>query len=79
MYAPTKFQVTNPSHANRGIAQDGSLLDQYTLEMLVKTNASNAVTPVMVNNYVAIGTDFSLFFFLNVPTLYIDSSVPTGV
>lgn len=79
MYSTFKFQFTDPSYANQGISSDGSILDQFTLEMLIKKPANNDLEPVMVNNYCGIGTDFSLFFFLNVPTYYIYSSVPTGV
>lgn len=79
MYCNTKFQYTVPSYANQGVSTDGSILDQFTLEVVMKTNASATASPLMVNSYVGIGTDFSLFCFLNVPTIYIYSAVPTGV
>ncbi len=79
MYASHRFMYPNPNSANQGVATDGSILDQYTLEMLLKTDPGASDSSVMVNSYVGAGTDFSLMFFLNVPTLFIYSSVPTAV
>ncbi len=78
-YTITKFQTTNPAIANNGSTVDGSAYDLFNLELLVKTNASNSAAPIILNNYVGAGTDFSAYFFINVPTLYYYSSVPTAV
>lgn len=75
-YCVFKFQSTNPALANLGSVNDGSLLDQMRLELLVKTNAAEAAKQIVLNNYIGIGTDFSLYHFLNVPTLYIYSTFP---
>jgi hypothetical protein len=73
-YSIFKFQSTNPRNSNKGIAADGSILDAYLLTV-VKKNAS--ATPTMVvNAYAAAGTDFSLYFFLNVPTFWYYQAIP---
>nr|ULG00012.1 MAG: hypothetical protein 2 [Marnaviridae sp.] len=78
-YSNFSFQTTNPLIANQGIIDDGSILECYTLEMLIKTQASDPVRQVTLDNFVAAGTDFSLHYFLNVPTYYNYSTIPPGV
>lgn len=76
-YSNYKFQSTYPPLSNKGDAEDGSLYDMC--ELLISTNRSSsggAVPDTVVNSYVGAGTDFSLYFFLNVPTFWIYSAVP---
>lgn len=79
MYTASKFQSTAPVNANLGVAMDGSINDCFVLEVLFKNNVGATATPILVNSYVGVGTDFSLHFFMNVPTLYVYSVVPTPV
>lgn len=79
MYSAYKFQYTTPSNANRGIVEDGSWLDQFTLRFCVKVPKNTSQTKsTFVNNYVGIGTDFSLHMFVNVPTVYFVSILPAA-
>lgn len=76
MYTQFKFQSTNPANANQGVVLDGSILDFFILEgdyALAKSTTSNQTT---IHSYVGTGHDFSLHYFLNVPTLYVYSAVP---
>jgi hypothetical protein len=76
-YSKYKFQSTNPLNANTGVFYDGSNLDAFTLENTYAQGGSAIVIDTDI--YCAAGTDFSLHFFLNVPTLYVYRSVPTPV
>lgn len=77
MYTNTRFQSTNPANANQGVLIDGSFYDSYTLDAVV-TQKAKAYPNVTINNYVGAGTDYSLHFFLNCPTVYYYGSFPTG-
>jgi hypothetical protein len=70
-YSIFRMQSTNPFNWTRPIIEDGSNRDMYTLE--VALDGVTGVTPngVRVYTYHAIGTDFGLYFFLNVPTYWI--------
>lgn len=71
---PSKFMSTNPSSTMLGLTQD------YTNIMTLKyiaTTRDAAMTQLV--DYIEIGTDYSVFFFLNVPTLYYSSNVITPV
>lgn len=71
-----KFQSTDTLNANQGVTTDGSILDAFTLEGDSTFGASLDVNPPLIYSYVGAGTDFGLYFFLNVPTLWIYSSIP---
>jgi hypothetical protein len=71
-----KFQSTEPLFANQGVLGDGSILDAFTLEGDSTFPSSIDANPSLIYSYVAAGTDFGLYYFLNVPTLYIYSSIP---
>jgi hypothetical protein len=72
-YTQYKFQSTEMGNITApplsgSVGHDGSSLE--TIDFIVATNASgNQNLPtVRVNKYTAVGTDFTVFFFLNVPT-----------
>lgn len=75
--SPYKFQSTRPSNSNTAQFYDGSLQDSFTLEVLFAQGMTAVSTEI--DMYCAAGTDFGLHFFLNVPTYYIYSSIPSGV
>lgn len=77
-YSAYSFQFTNPANANLGVTTDGSAYDQYTLELITKQSTSAIDNPFTVSSYVGIGTDFSLHYFINVPTLWIYSALPAA-
>nr|WPR18002.1 MAG: capsid protein [Chemarfal virus 132] len=77
-----KFQSTNTQYANSGSTLDGSKYDAFRLEAdwpYTAATAANAGYPAIVHTYVGSGTDFSLHFFLNVPTLYKYASIPQPI
>lgn len=76
MYSGHKFHYCVPERANLGVASDGSGLEALRLQSMVMTDAGSVATSVIMRQYVSIGTDFSLHFFLNVPTLWIYSEIP---
>lgn len=71
-----KFQSTSTFNANRGSETDGSILDAFTLEMDSSYPSVLDINPYLVYSHVAAGADFSLHYFLNVPTFYVYSSIP---
>jgi len=78
MYTNALFQSTDPAYATLGSSIDDSNSDSVTVVLELNWPASTA-TNYMLNTYVAAGTDYSLYWFLNVPTLWIMSSFPTSV
>lgn len=76
-YTMSKFQYSNPAYGNKGTQVDGSLYDKVDLKVAFKREAAAAVSEVLLETYVAAGTDFSLYFFLNVPTFHYYSAIPT--
>jgi len=73
--SPFKFCLTTPVFANQGDYNDGSLYDAIALEghWPVGSTASDSV---VVYTYVAAGVDYTLNFFLNVPTFYRYNTFP---
>jgi len=71
-----KFQSTNPSSytspPSAGGAYDGSDTDVGVFSV----QSSNLPANTLLHRYCGVGTDFNLHFFLNVPTLYYQASVP---
>jgi hypothetical protein len=78
MYSRYKFLSNNVLTRTVGDVEDDSDKDTFVI---------TTVSPLTIENnnrnyldiYCAAGTDFSLVFFLNVPTLYRYSQVPTAV
>jgi hypothetical protein len=79
MYTPYRFQSTTPTNYTNPVAADGSIRDMFTLEAMFSGVGSPNPTTATIWTYNAIGTDFGMHFFLNVPTFWIYSGVPTPV
>jgi len=79
MYTAFRFQSTAPKYYTSPTANDGSNLDMYQLEVLLSGSDTPKPVSTAIFSYNAIGTDFSLHFFLNVPTYWSYSAVPTPV
>jgi hypothetical protein len=75
--SPFKFCVTTPVFANQGDYNDGSLYDAVSLEGHWPIGAT-ADDSVVVYTYVAAGVDYTLNFFLNVPTFYRYNTSPSA-
>jgi len=75
--SPYKFQTTRPRNANVAQFYDGSLQDAFSIEVALPQGMTSVNTEMDL--YCAAGTDFGLYFFLNVPTFYVYSTFPTGV
>ena len=78
-YSPFKFQNTNPLCASRPAqtnenGYDGMVYDTFAVEFPVD-EATTPLTGVTVERYFGIGTDYTLHFFVNCPTLqYLDQA-----
>lgn len=68
---PTKFMLTNPAFSVRGATADHS--ENMTMEIGF-TSRDAEMTQIL--DYVQIGTDYSVGFFINVPIVYVSTSVP---
>lgn len=71
--SPSRFMNTQPSKTMLGTAQDAT--DLMTLKVTY-TSRDAAMTQLV--DYIQIGTDYSVSFFLNVPTLYYYYSLPVA-
>jgi hypothetical protein len=71
-----RFESTRPSLSSLPSSVDGSDIDFYRIESFVY-NAQNPDNQFLFM-YSGIGTDFGLYFFVNVPTLYKYSSIPAS-
>ncbi len=77
-YSIYKFQSTNPILANQGMDSDGSTYDNFIIEGEFTTPTTLDLSTVSIHGYCAAGTDFSLLYFLNTPTVWYYSSAPTA-
>jgi hypothetical protein len=69
-----KFVYANPRYWLVGNAEDGSRYDTYTIDVSVHPNLSSGQKNLTVARYVAAGTDFNLFFYLNAPVVTYNAS-----
>jgi len=80
MYSAYKFNTTTPSNASATISQDDTSSQAFRFIMVSDKNPSAATGQgTTLSWYVAAGTDFGLHFFLNVPTIFVYSALPTPV
>lgn len=79
MFSKYKFQLTSPIAGDVGIAADDSSSESAQLRIDYPYPATLVSDGILVSSYVAAGTDFGLYFFLNVPTLYFYTTYPTAV
>nr|ULF99957.1 MAG: hypothetical protein 2 [Marnaviridae sp.] len=75
MYSAYKFNTTTPRNSTSTISQDDT--SYQMLKFTATANATNA-GPNFFHWFVGAGTDFTTHFFLNVPTIYVYSSVPAA-
>lgn len=75
-YSVYRFQSTNPTYYTAPSTGDGSLLDQYQVEIFANGNKGVASDGMALWSYASIGTDFGMYFFINVPTFYLLSASP---
>lgn len=78
-YSVFKFQSTSPTYYTAPVAADGSFYDQFQLELFLSgTGSGPTPADTILQSYAAIGTDFGVHWFLNVPTFWLYSSNPTA-
>lgn len=76
-YHNTRFVGCDPGNWLAGSSVDGTDLESYNLELnFVPSINGNYAQSAFVERKVSIGTDFNVFFFLNVPHVFIYSSAP---
>jgi len=78
-YNRFRFQSTSPGKITQPVIEEGSSRDTSRLEVLSNPLLGMTTRNLVVEKYVGIGTDFSLHWFLNVPTsfFYISSITAT--
>lgn len=69
MYSRFKWQLNAPAWATLGHSFDDSDIDILRLQITSQPIISNPAE-ITINSYVSIGEDFSLIYFLNVPTYH---------
>lgn len=75
LFSKYRFQGNSPTYASNGQNEDASTADFVALELIVQPTEGINPQNIMITQYVSAGPDFSLQFFLNVPTLY-ETTVP---
>lgn len=75
-YYPFKFCATDPKDYPIGRADDDTLYHHYSLEMRVNPTTTRPPNELAIEFYTGIGTDFTTFFFLNVPFVYVLAELP---
>jgi hypothetical protein len=78
-YTRTLFQSTSPAKSSTTSSIDGGDMDTSCLELVASPAFAATTRGLMIDKYVAAGTDFNLFWFLNVPTTYWYTAVPLQV
>lgn len=76
-YGNHRFQSTWPRAATHPPNVDDSQFDEFVLEVVADAVTGVADKGLRIWSYNGIGVDFGLHFFLNVPTMWIYSAVPT--
>lgn len=69
-YTGYKFQSTGSAYATAPPSSDGSRYDTSVLEIFTSPLYGSTTRALFVEKHVGIGTDFNLYWFLNVPTFY---------
>lgn len=77
MYSKFKFIPTAASERTLGTASLNTDTDSLRGNLPLLLDSTNTGTTQMMNFYCGIGTDYDPVFFLNVPTLYFNSTLPT--
>ncbi len=79
--SPYRFQSTKPSNITSPSSADASDKDILELEVTYNNSLSSLgvdATSSRIWRYNSIGTDYNLFYFLNVPVLYRYSALPNA-
>jgi len=79
MYSAYKFMINDPLLRTDGSSIDDSNNDTLHITTVTLGSTTNNQSELVIDTYVAAGTDFSLIFFLNVPTVFKYSSYPLVV
>lgn len=75
-FYPTRFVSTRPDHQVLGNSEDDSRYHGTFLQLSIKPALDTAVRNATVHKFYGIGTDFNVFFFLNVPVQYFYTATP---
>jgi hypothetical protein len=76
-YSKFRYMTTTPGAYTRPTSNDGGDIDAYVLELATTPSTEPKVNAVAkIWKYTGIGTDYGLYFFLNVPTVWIYSIAP---
>lgn len=76
-YSNLKFSSAAPVRGSSFVTTDGSAYDTFQVEAIFDaTMTDNDRKNLLLYDYVSIGTDFTVNFFLNVPTLFKYSALP---
>lgn len=79
-FSPFNFQRAFPSNVNGPGSDDGSSYDTFNLEVWSNPSSNGSVgRDFKMTASAGIGSDFTALFFLNVPTYWIMSAIPTPV
>jgi len=77
-YTRTRWQTTSPAQATALTNIDASDIDAYAFEISTCPSVeTNSTTTQTIWAYAGIGTDYGLYFFLNVPVIWIYAVFPT--
>jgi len=79
MYSRFRFLETEVSHIVTGSSAFDTVRDNIHVTAIFKPDAEALQNPknYVLERYFAIGTDFTFFWFLNVPTMYLLESYPS--
>nr|ULF99940.1 MAG: hypothetical protein [Marnaviridae sp.] len=77
-YGRYRFQSTTLQSGTLPSGQDDSQFDEFVLEVSSDGVSGPDNKGLKVWSYNSIGTDFGLYFFLNVPTLWLYTTLPTA-
>lgn len=76
-YSNLKFSSASPVRGSTFATSDGSAYDTFLVEAFTDDTATdNNKKKLALYDFASIGTDFTVFFFLNVPTLFKYSAIP---
>nr|UQB76034.1 nonstructural protein [Flumine marna-like virus 3] len=69
MYSNHRFLATKPNNVTNPVKVDSTEFDTFDVQIITKPSINPATEKSSdLNIYYSIGTDFGLFFFLNIPT-----------
>lgn len=78
LYSRFKIVSTTPIYRTNGSSIDETDTDSVHFRAAVQSNATVNLDLTYQDIYVSAGTDYNLIFYLNVPTIYLYSTVPVA-